>query len=232
MSSPRRNAPGGLQLAPSILDSDLATIATTIEQLETAGIEVVHLDIMDGQFVPNISFGMPVLASIRRHSDAFLDVHLMIDRPERYIDNFADAGADCITVHPEATPHVHRALQRIRERDVMAGLALNPGTPIAHAQELLGTVDLVLIMSVNPGYGGQHFISGALDRLRLMRDAIEASAPNVILEVDGGIKPENAADVVEAGARWVVAGSAVVGHADGPAAGVAAFQEVLGSSRE
>lgn len=221
----------GVQIAPSILDSDLANIADTVALLEGAGINVIHLDVMDGVFVPNISFGMPVVAAIRRRTEAFLDVHLMIAQPERYVDGFADAGANCITVHPEATAHVHRALQRIRERGVMAGLALNPGTPVSHAIELLDAVDLVLIMSVNPGYGGQQFIASALDRLRRVREAIESRESSVVLEVDGGIKPAIAPDVVRAGARWLVAGSAVVGHAEGPAAGVAEFQDALGLSR-
>lgn len=217
-------------MAPSILDSDLADIAGTVSRLTDAGVRVVHLDVMDGAFVPNISFGIPVIASLRQHTDAFLDAHLMIDRPERYVDRFVEAGADCITVHPEATPHVHRALQRIREHGVMAGLSLNPGTPLNFAVELLDTVDLVLLMSVNPGYGGQDFIESTIQRIRDMRSAIDRSGRPVVLEVDGGIKPTNAGQVIDAGADWLVAGSAVVGHAGGLEAGVQSFYEVIRSS--
>src|SRR5690606_34397439 len=154
------------------LDSDLANLADQVRILEEAGVDIVHVDVMDGRFVPNISIGIPVVASLRAATSLTLDVHLMIEEPERYVSEFVAAGADIVTVHPEATPHVHRALDRIREAGALCGLALNPGTPLAHATELLPVVDLVLIMSINPGFGGQTFKPEALERLRRMRQAI------------------------------------------------------------
>lgn len=199
----------GPLIAPSILDSDLADLRATLAMLEEAGVQVVHLDVMDGRFVPNISIGIPVVASIRRRTSMTLDVHLMIEQPERFVDEFVDAGADILTVHPEATPHVHRALQSIRAAGAGAGVALNPGTPISQAIELLPIADLVLIMSVNPGFGGQAFIATSLDRLRTMRDAIDAGGYRTLLEVDGGINPDTIGAAREAGTDLFVAGSAI-----------------------
>jgi ribulose-phosphate 3-epimerase len=199
----------GPLIAPSILDSDLADLRATLAMLEAAGVRVVHLDVMDGRFVPNISIGIPVVASIRHHTSLTLDVHLMIEQPERYIQEFVDAGADILTVHPEATPHVHRALQSIRAAGARAGIALNPGTPVGHAIDLLPMADLVLIMSVNPGFGGQKFIETSLGRLRTLRDVIDASGHRTLLEVDGGINPETIGVAREAGADLFVAGSAI-----------------------
>lgn len=199
----------GPLIAPSILDSDLADLRATLAMLEEAGVQVVHLDVMDGRFVPNISIGIPVVASIRRRTSMTLDVHLMIEQPERFVDEFVDSGADILTVHPEATPHVHRALQSIRAAGARAGVALNPGTPISQAIELLPIADLVLIMSVNPGFGGQAFIATSLDRLRTMRDAIDAGGYRTLLEVDGGINPDTIGAAREAGTDLFVAGSAI-----------------------
>jgi ribulose-phosphate 3-epimerase len=218
------------RLAPSILDSDLARLAEEVELLERAGIDVIHVDVMDGRFVPNISIGIPVVTSLRQSTGLILDVHLMIDEPERFAGQFVEAGADIVTVHAEATPHVHRALDQIRELGALCGLALNPGTPLAHAIELLPVVDLVLIMSVNPGFGGQRFMPGALERLRRMRREIDSAGRQVALEVDGGINHETLPGAVAAGADLLVSGSAIFKHADGPATGVAALMERLQQS--
>lgn len=208
------------RLAPSVLDSDLANLADQVRILEEAGVDIVHVDVMDGRFVPNISIGIPVVASLRAATSLTLDVHLMIEEPERYVSEFVAAGADIVTVHPEATPHIHRALDRIREAGALCGLALNPGTPLAHATELLPVVDLVLIMSINPGFGGQTFKPEALERLRRMRQAIDASGRQVALEVDGGINSGTIAAAIDAGVDLLVAGSAIFKHPQGPETGV------------
>lgn len=217
----------GPLIAPSILDSDLADLWTTLAMLEEAGVKVVHLDVMDGRFVPNISIGIPVVASIRRHTSLTLDVHLMIDQPERYVDEFVDAGADILTVHPEATPHVHRALQSIRAAGARAGVALNPGTPVSHAIELLPMADLILIMSVNPGFGGQAFIETAPGRMRAVRDAIDAGGYGTLLEVDGGINLETIGMARAAGADLFVAGSAIFKAKGGPSTAARRLQAAI-----
>ncbi|MEZ4523057.1 MAG: ribulose-phosphate 3-epimerase [Thermomicrobiales bacterium] len=213
------------RLAPSILDSDLANLAEQVSILERNGIDTVHVDVMDGRFVPNISIGIPVVASLRQATSLTLDVHLMIQDPEDYVTAFVEAGADSVTVHPESTPHVHRALDRIRDAGAMSGLALNPGTPLAHAIELLPVLDLVLIMSINPGFGGQSFKPEAIDRLQKMRAAIDQSDRPVALEVDGGINPETIGPAVDAGVDLIVSGSAIFKHPDGPEAGI---EELVG----
>lgn len=217
------------RLAPSILDSDLANLAAQVELLERAGVEVVHIDVMDGRFVPNISIGIPVVASLRRATTLTLDVHLMIEDPENYVTEFVEAGADIVTVHPESTPHVHRALDRIHDAGAQAGLALNPGTPLVHALELLPVLDLVLIMSINPGFGGQAFKLEALPRLAALRSAIDRSGRDIALEVDGGINLNTLADAVEAGAELLVSGSAIFRHPDGPEQGIRELTERLAS---
>ncbi len=196
-------------LAPSILTADLGHLTEEIRRAESAGVDYIHLDVMDGRFVPNISIGLPIIAAVRAATSLPLDVHLMIVEPERYITQFAQAGADILTVHLEACPHVHRTLQQIREAGCQAGLAINPGTPIDALEYLAEMVDLVLVMSVNPGFGGQSFIPTVVPKLRLARQILATAGAVAQIEIDGGIKPENARQVWEAGADILVAGSAV-----------------------
>ncbi len=205
----------GALISPSVLNSDLTRLADSLRLLEQAGADAVHLDVMDGVFVPNISIGIPVVASVRAATSLPLDVHLMIDAPERYIAEFVEAGADILTVHVEATRHPHRALQMIRERGACPGLALNPGTPIDHAVELLPLCDLVLVMSVNPGFGGQKFIPQTLGRLERLHAAIQDGDYTTLVEVDGGVSAANAAEIASAGADILVSGTALFGAADG-----------------
>jgi len=213
-----------VKLAPSLLSCDFTRLGEELGALEAGGADYVHVDVMDGRFVPNISFGLPILAAARRASNLFMDVHLMIHAPERYLQDFADAGADGITVHVESTPHVHRAVTRVRELGKRAGVVLNPGTPLEAVRPLLGDVDLVLVMSVNPGFGGQRFIPGAVERVRQLRAWLNEIGSSAELEVDGGVGPGNARALVEAGATVLVAGSSVFGPA-GPAAGLRALRE-------
>lgn len=220
-----RNA--SVLIAPSVLNSDLTRLAESLAQLEQAGADLVHLDVMDGRFVPNISIGVPVVASVRAATSLALDVHLMIDEPERYVAQFIDAGADILTIHVEATRHPHRVLQSIREAGARAGLALNPGTPVSLAVELLPLCDLVLLMSVNPGFGGQTFIPTSLRRITTLRSAATAEGYELLIEVDGGISARNARDVVDAGANVLVAGTAVFAAEGGVSAGVATIRDAL-----
>lgn len=210
----KRRSDGAL-ISPSVLNSDLTRLAESLQLLEQAGADFVHLDVMDGHFVPNISIGIPVVGSVRKATTLPLDVHLMIDAPERYITEFVEAGANVLTVQVEATRHPHRALQMIRERGVKAGLALNPGTPVSHAIELLPLCDLVLVMSVNPGFGGQAFIPTTLQRLKTLRAAIRDGGFDTLIEVDGGVSSRNAAEITAAGADVLVAGTALFGAAEG-----------------
>jgi ribulose-phosphate 3-epimerase len=210
----------GALISPSVLNSDLTRLADSLALLEQGGADFVHLDVMDGIFVPNISIGIPVVESVSRATELPLDVHLMIDAPERYIDQFVAAGADILTVHVEATRHPHRALQMIAEHGIRTGLALNPGTPIDHAIELLPLCDLVLIMSVNPGFGGQQFIPQTLQRLERLRSAIEAGGYSTVIEVDGGVSPANAGDIAAAGADVLVAGTALFRAGEGLVAAI------------
>jgi ribulose-phosphate 3-epimerase len=210
----------GALISPSVLNSDRTRLADSLALLEQGGADFVHLDVMDGIFVPNISIGIPVVESVSRATELPLDVHLMIDAPERYIDQFVAAGADILTVHVEATRHPHRALQMIAEHGIRTGLALNPGTPIDHAIELLPLCDLVLIMSVNPGFGGQQFIPQTLQRLERLRSAIEAGGYSTVIEVDGGVSPANAGDIAAAGADVLVAGTALFRAGEGLVAAI------------
>jgi ribulose-phosphate 3-epimerase len=214
-------------LAPSILDSDLGNLAATLAMLERAGADFVHIDVMDGHFVPNISIGPLVVQSARRHSMLTFDVHLMIEQPGRYVERFVEAGADILTVHIEAVPHIHRVIQLIRAAGARPGVSLNPGTPIESLSEVISMVDLVLVMSVNPGFGGQSFISRTYERLRRLRALRDASGSTALIEVDGGVNPGNARAVFEAGADILVAGSAIFGHADGPEIGIERLLEAL-----
>ncbi|NLN14149.1 MAG: ribulose-phosphate 3-epimerase [Tissierellia bacterium] len=202
------------KLAPSLLSADFANLKEEIEKIKVGGAEFLHLDVMDGNFVPNISFGIPVIKSLRKVTDLIFDVHLMIEKPERYIKDFVQAGADIITVHQEASLHLHRTIQEIKSHGVKAGVSLNPATPIDVLEYIIKDIDLILIMSVNPGFGGQSFIPAMLDKIRATRDLIDRENPGVILEVDGGIKLSNAKELVEAGADLLVAGSEVFGAED------------------
>ncbi|HEY4119274.1 MAG TPA: ribulose-phosphate 3-epimerase [Byssovorax sp.] len=198
-------------IAPSILSADFGRLAEEIAAVDEAGADWIHVDVMDGRFVPNITIGPVVVAAARAATKKPLDVHLMIVEPERYVESFAQAGADRISVHIEASPHLHRTIQQIRAAGAKPGVVLNPHTTEEQVRHVLGDVDLVLVMSVNPGFGGQRFIPEALDKLRALRASIDARGRDVALEVDGGVAPETARAVCDAGARVLVAGSAVFG---------------------
>lgn len=203
-----------VKLAPSILSADFGCLRSEIEKVERCGLEMLHLDVMDGHFVPNITFGPGLVRALRPFSKMIFDVHLMIEKPERYIQDFARAGADYLTVHAEATCHLHRVLAQIREQGVKAGVALNPATPLSAVEWVLPLVDMVLIMSVNPGFGGQKFIPEVLPKIRALKAMLEERNLRIPIQVDGGIGPETAPLVVEAGAEILVAGSAVFGQPD------------------
>ncbi|WP_439648845.1 ribulose-phosphate 3-epimerase [Deinococcus betulae] len=213
-----------VKLAPSILACDFTRLGEELRAIESA--DWAHVDVMDGAFVPNISFGLPILAAARAASPLHMDVHLMIERPERYLKDFADAGADSLTVHVEATAHIHRAVQQIKELGKQAGVTLNPGTPLEALRPVLADVDLVLIMSVNPGFGGQKFIPQSLERIRTVRRWLDELGSAAELQVDGGVSAANARAVVHAGADNLVAGSAVYGK-DGAQAGLERLREAL-----
>jgi ribulose-phosphate 3-epimerase len=208
-----------VEVAPSILAADFACLGDAIRAVESAGVSLLHVDVMDGHFVPNISIGIPVVASLRKATRLELDVHLMIENPEQYIEAFANAGADMISVHEEATPHLDRALSMIREHGCKPGAVINPATPAMMLTEVLGKVDHVLVMSVNPGFGGQAFIPEAVEKIRELRNLRERHHYNYRIEVDGGIGPENVAEVVRAGAQILVAGTSIF-HTANPAAAV------------
>ncbi len=198
-----------IKLAPSILSANFARLGEQVAEAIKAGADYIHIDVMDGHFVPNITIGAPVVAAIRSWTNLPLDVHLMIEAPEHQINQFADAGADIITVHIEACPHIHRVVQTIKESGIKAGVALNPGTPIDTLNEILTSLDLVLVMTVNPGFGGQTFIEDMLDKIARLRADLDKKGLATELEVDGGINAEIAPRVVQAGARVLVAGAAV-----------------------
>lgn len=199
------------RLSPSLLAADFNRLGEEIAAVEAAGASAIHIDVMDGHFVPNISLGLPIVAAARRATRLPLDVHLMIDRPERYLEAFIGAGADWLTVHIEGAPHIDRTLEQIREGGGLAGIALNPGTPVAALEEVLARIDLVLVMSVNPGFGGQQFIARQRGKISAVRAALDRVNPHAVLSIDGGITVDNVASVVTAGADTVVAGSAVFG---------------------
>lgn len=196
-----------IKISPSILAADFSKLGEEIKKIEDAGADMVHIDVMDGKFVPNISFGLPVIKSVRGCTDLIFDVHLMIDEPERYIDDFASVGADMITVHAEATRHLHRTLQAIRAKGIKAGVALNPGTDPSVLKYVLSQVDMILVMTVNPGFGGQKFIGEMCEKIKAVKKMTEGK--NIDIQVDGGISSDNIAKVTEAGANVIVAGSAV-----------------------
>jgi len=213
-----------IQIAPSILSADFARLADAVAEAEAAGADAIHVDVMDGRFVPNLTIGPPVVAALRRVTRLPLDVHLMIVEPERYLGRFAEAGADWLTVQVEASPHLHRTLQTIRELGIRAGVALNPATPPVAISQVLGDLDLVLVMTVNPGFGGQAFIESMLPKIAEVRRMLDEARSPAVLEVDGGISPRTAPLVVRAGARMLVAGEAIYGAEAGVAAAIQALR--------
>ena len=196
-------------LSPSILSADYTILGEQIKKMDEAGAQYVHIDVMDGQFVPSISIGLPVIKTIRKCTDRIFDVHLMIEEPIRYIDEFADAGADIITVHAERCKHLDRTIDAIKEKGIIAGVALNPATPLSAIEYVLPKVDMVLVMTVNPGFGGQKLIPYTVDKVRDLKKLIQSTGNKVDIEVDGGINLNNVREVMEAGANIIVAGSAV-----------------------
>ncbi len=198
-----------IKIAPSILSADFSNLGKDIEKLHNAGADFIHIDVMDGRFVPNISFGMPIIKAIRNRTDKVFDVHLMIEEPSKYIDEFIAAGADLITIHYEAEKHIDRAIQYIKSKGVKAAVALNPGTPTYVLKDIISELDMVLIMSVNPGFGGQKFIKYSIDKIKEVKAMSEKSNKDLLIQVDGGIDPSNVSEVIEAGANVIVAGSAV-----------------------
>ncbi|MCT4621388.1 MAG: ribulose-phosphate 3-epimerase [Marinisporobacter sp.] len=198
-----------VKIAPSILSADFGNLLEDIKKVENAGADLLHIDVMDGHFVPNISIGPLILNSIKGKTKLPFDVHLMIENPDQYIPEFAKHGADIITVHVEACPHLHRTIQNIKSHGVRAAVSLNPATSLHTIEHILEDIDMVLLMSVNPGFGGQKFIPSVLDKIKALRKMIEDKGLNIDIEVDGGVKLDNACDVVKAGANILVAGSAI-----------------------
>ncbi|MGD9852056.1 MAG: ribulose-phosphate 3-epimerase [Nitrospirales bacterium] len=201
-------------IAPSILSADFGRLAEAVQKVEAAGADWIHVDVMDGHFVPNLTIGPPVVEAIRKATTLPLDVHLMMTNPDSFIQEFAEAGATILTVHVEACPHLHRTLQSIKEHGVKAGVSLNPGTSASSLDQVVGEVDLVLVMSVSPGFGGQKFIPSSLEKIRRVRAMIHESGSSAYLEVDGGVKEDNAGAILKAGADVLVSGSAIFGSPD------------------
>ncbi len=207
-----------IRIAPSILSADFGHLADELGRAKEGGADLIHVDVMDGCFVPNITIGPLIVEAVNRHTELPLDVHLMIEDPERYLDDFMKAGADMLCVHVEACRHLHKALVSIRDQGVAAGVALNPSTPIDAVADVLEEIDFITVMSVNPGFGGQQFIPQSTEKIRRLREMLDERAPGVEIEIDGGVTTENVRQVTEAGAQIVVAGSFVFKAADVPEA--------------
>ncbi|HEK4625678.1 ribulose-phosphate 3-epimerase [Clostridioides difficile] len=204
-----------IKLAPSILSADFAKLLEDVRKVESAGCEYLHIDVMDGHFVPNITLGALVVKSLKKENiNMVFDAHLMIENPDQYIEEFVKAGCDIITVHQEACVHLHRTIQNIKSHGIKAGVVLNPATPVDTIKHVLPDLDMVLLMSVNPGFGGQSFIPCVLDKIKELKAIIDSQGLNIDIEVDGGISPKNVAEVVQAGANVIVAGSAIFGSDD------------------
>lgn len=203
-----------IKMAPSILSADFARLLEDVKKVERAGCEYLHIDVMDGHFVPNITLGPAIVKSLRKDVNMVFDAHLMIENPDNYIKDFVDAGCDMIVVHEEACTHLHRTIQNIKSFNVKAGIALNPATPIENIKYILNDIDMVLIMTVNPGFGGQSFIGTMIDKIKELKALIDEKGLDVDIQVDGGIKPSNVSEVVKAGANVIVAGSAIFNSDD------------------
>lgn len=216
-----------IKISPSILSADFARLGAEIRTVAQAGADYIHVDVMDGHFVPNITIGAPVVKALRQVTDLPLDVHLMIENPDLYIPDFAAAGADIITVHQEAVPHLHRTIQLIHSLGKKAGVSINPATPASTLEVIIDEVDLILVMSVNPGFGGQSFISSMLPKIKQLREMVERSGRSIEIEVDGGVKSDNIGEIAAAGADVFVAGSAVFNTPDYTAA-ISALRQSVG----
>lgn len=215
-----------VKFAPSILSADFGNLLNDVKKVEEAGAEMLHIDVMDGHYVPNISFGPVVLKALQGEVNIPFDVHLMIENPDRYIAEFVKCGADNITVHAEASVHLHRTVQNIKSHGVKASVSLNPGTPLSALEEVLPELDMVLLMSVNPGFGGQSFIETTLDKIKRLKAMIDARGLDIDIQIDGGVKLNNAKEIVEAGANVLVAGSAIF-NTDDIVETVAQFREAV-----
>ena len=214
MTAPLAWSRDAVLIAPSVLAADFANLGRDVAAVERGGADLIHVDVMDGHFVPNITIGQPVVRALKRIAARPLDVHLMIQEADRYVDEFVDAGADMVSVHVEVTPHLHRTIGRIKSLGVKAGAVLNPSTPVSSLVEVAAAIDFVVVMSVNPGFSGQAFIPESLDKVRRVRELLTTSGSSALIEIDGGIDASNAREAVDAGASILVAGNAVFGTGD------------------
>lgn len=220
-----------IELSPSLLAANFYNLQNDIEKLNENNVRFLHLDVMDGNFVPNISYGPDIIKQLRPHTKMIFDTHLMIERPEKYIDVFADAGCDIITIHPESTKHVHRVIQQIKSHGLKAGVVLNPHTHENVLEYIIKDIDLILVMSVNPGFGGQSFIDSTIEKIKNIRKMIDEHNPDIILEIDGGVKIQNVKEVLDAGANLIVSGSGVFNN-DGIEKNVQEFQKIFDEYRK
>lgn len=220
-----------IELSPSLLAANFYNLQNDIEKLNENNVRFLHLDVMDGNFVPNISYGPDIIKQLRPHTKMIFDTHLMIERPEKYIDVFADAGCDIITIHPESTKHVHRVIQQIKSHGLKAGVVLNPHTHENVLEYIIKDIDLILVMSVNPGFGGQSFIDSSIEKIKNIRKMIDEHNPDIILEIDGGVKIQNVKEVLDAGANLIVSGSGVFNN-DGIEKNVQEFQKIFDEYRK